>query len=1374
MRLFFFLPVLFFFLATSSSYSEAATPFVDTTLGGRWACPGACWSLLDIASHVLRAVDGLRDFWAVNCSYCAPCTYGQCYGRECVNGGTDVGCYGCDTGGALRRAYRTFRPTQLATCKDLTGQTMCLKGYYDASGTASAAPDVPCVPCLSANLVESCRDGFHPSRCATSDATACVPCTYPPLEDGQAYGSGTLYEDCDALLDVNTVDISDCAFFQTPKWEAGYCAVHCVSGYAPRSTGGCARCQTECAAGSYPPTCPGGPGAPINGDECVTCDPAGLPDDAFWLADRADLHCGWACRQGFYALNGRCVACELTMGVCDADAHSYWLGCGVNSPGECRSCASVNCQEHITFRVGRPYENACRCQRCGTATYGVTYVVATCTPRSDMVLGACSAEASCTTGKYQSEPCTLWSDRTCALCTPPVLGKRLLAPCNASHDAQYGACPPGMGCDGSATPFACVWPRTASADGRCVCLPARAEPDCAPMPCDAGYFPDNRTGSCMSCAPYMWDAGLTPQSRSGVLMGPEACGCPRGYLQTWRGARFDCWPCGDLGCVPDVEQQTACRGFDATDPTCECAIGPGMRRLPSNASTTPCAMACAEGFAEKTALVPSLYYGDQGFLSAATAHYAARLTPGEPPCPSSAQQQQQQAALLGQGQFVLWLLCGGQRMRLVTVPPFASNATLIITEKEARVTTLSAEAVLSIEGISANVQPLDVMRAGPATFDGEEGLWAWLFFRFWGMCDADLVEQGPLGATVRWCVAVDLVTAERCPQGACLFRGSNRWGKTFPLGVVGEGGALAVSDDGATLFLWRPSIGLHRYGVVLYAGETPYEARADDPLIAMDAGPKEGVRSMAHHMGTLYLLLERTTTTTTGEVRALRLLGDDASSVVVAAQAPPSMPFHDDVRLRGWMRLTLSSPRAGLYVWDAPNGALSSPFFLHDEDDVPLWFAVARLPRSSPSSSTVTTGLIGLNATHLLLKAGVRECPWDTFASSASNGACVRMPCTRAAMCDAAHGVRAHGNTSCECAAGFHLASADTCAPCAPPYFCVGGSAAPTPCPSGSAVTLEAGARSSADCVCVPGTFRMGAQQCLECPNSMWCPVHGTLAPVECVGRGWTIAYGAQTPLECRCPSRTYGLACTPCAAHMDCTTVNRTLVSALRVTASGGLDGEARLVACIGLEAVHYSLLGVALTTLQRAASPSSTLNDELLWWDWAVVLPAYARGAAVACLASNFVHVDASAMAADVLLPVGVAGSCGGRHMEWTDAGCACVAGYEAVNLGGVGGVQCLPCLNGTFRAPSSGSGCMPCPHPSLHAPFLGMTACVCLPDYDADRTTGSCVPIAHDDPRRAPPWLPSSLMTVVWMGAAAGAAAMGFACAFGCLVSARLSSS
>ena len=84
------------------------------------------------------------------------------------------------------------------------------------------------------------------------------------------------------------------------------------------------------------------------------------------------------------------------------------------------------------------------------------------------------------------------------------------------------------------------------------------------------------------------------------------------------------------------------------------------------------------------------------------------------------------------------------------------------------------------------------------------------------------------------------------------------------------------------------------------------------------------------------------------------------------------------------------------------------------------------------------------------------------------------------------------------------------------------------------------------------------------------------------------------------------------------------------------------------------------------------------------------------------------------------------------------------------------------------------MPCPSPLLHAPFLGMTACVCLPDYDADRLTGACVAIASDDPRRAPPWLPDSWLTVVWLGASAGAAAMGFACAFGCLLSARSSSS
>jgi hypothetical protein len=82
----------------------------------------------------------------------------------------------------------------------------------------------------------------------------------------------------------------------------------------------------------------------------------------------------------------------------------------------------------------------------------------------------------------------------------------------------------------------------------------------------------------------------------------------------------------------------------------------------------------------------------------------------------------------------------------------------------------------------------------------------------------------------------------------------------------------------------------------------------------------------------------------------------------------------------------------------------------------------------------------------------------------------------------------------------------------------------------------------------------------------------------------------------------------------------------------------------------------------------------------------------------------------------------------------------------------------------------GCVACPRELLvHAPFLGMTACVCLPGYDADPTTGACLAIPEGDPRRAPPWLARlpTTMTLVLIGAGMGAGALGFACVLGCVV-------
>ena len=92
----------------------------------------------------------------------------------------------------------------------------------------------------------------------------------------------------------------------------------------------------------------------------------------------------------------------------------------------------------------------------------------------------------------------------------------------------------------------------------------------------------------------------------------------------------------------------------------------------------------------------------------------------------------------------------------------------------------------------------------------------------------------------------------------------------------------------------------------------------------------------------------------------------------------------------------------------------------------------------------------------------------------------------------------------------------------------------------------------------------------------------------------------------------------------------------------------------------------------------------------------------------------------------------------------------------------------MNGTFRAPymTMSGGCVACPRELfVHAPFLGMTACVCMPGYDADRTTGACLAIPTNDPRYAPSWAAPSLTTLVLVGAGVGAAALSFACVMGC---------
>ena len=141
---------------------------------------------------------------------------------------------------------------------------------------------------------------------------------------------------------------------------------------------------------------------------------------------------------------------------------------------------------------------------------------------------------------------------------------------------------------------------------------------CAPIACANGsnYYPNPANGLCEPCRFSGAGDSSAIRVQEGVL-GPEACGCNEGYfrrllllpLAVQGGGsvleEVGCWPCGNLGCIPGVQRQTACSGFTSDEPTCECGLGPGMQMLQDVLMTVPfvgqpCQMVCANGYNSTT------------------------------------------------------------------------------------------------------------------------------------------------------------------------------------------------------------------------------------------------------------------------------------------------------------------------------------------------------------------------------------------------------------------------------------------------------------------------------------------------------------------------------------------------------------------------------------------------------------------------------------------------------------------------------------------------------------------------------------------------------------------------------------------------------
>ena len=1346
----------------------------DTVADGAWPCPAQspCW-LISASKEFVNLIQMLTPLWA-----CPPCTtyiavpqcdYGGCpldlklcYGFD----GSNMGCNYCDPRQLLTN-NRVYGAGLLSSCV-WHNLSVCDAGYYSPSGS-NADDTEACLSCLP--VAEDCGDGAYLRRCVSDPGSVCLPCTLPQLPPASStqqmmmrYGPGRLFPDC--TLEgydphIAWASFSTCAFFQTPKWELGYCDVYCRAGYAQTAAAPslwelptCVACATTCAPGFKPPVCLGGYTLRAQSPLCQPCDASLLPDNANWtLADAGSpVVCPWTCGRGFYASGDACVPCGLAMRC--TTAGEYWLGCGLNSAGSCRSCASTICVDGRTFRYAPLYADTCECAACARPVLGVSYVVVACNALNDTRIGACSV---CSGQQYLARACTLTLDTLCLPCTPPLPGRLLTAQCNTTADAVYAACPPGYACDGSSRFFNCTPPHIASRDGLCVCPLATVEPLCAARACPPAFYPDPADGACRACAGQMTaDSIALAASRPGFVGFADACGCVAGYLRASSsgGGRMTCWPCGDLACLVDAEAQTPCDGFTDADPACVCGVGPGMS--PPTAAAISCGgqLQCADTFASSSSSnrqsIPPGLYSDYGFVSGLSSiPTALGLNPGAP-APVCAISANITTVVGAGGGADLFVLC--------------SDGTLALHSPGAAVTfSPPLEVLFGETGIRSAVRGVDLSLH---TQDGGSP-YVWFLFGFWGLC-GDELDRGEAQGVPRWCLAVELLTAVHASQQQqpsqqalcdstlffCVSMATSRWGNLFPgYGIAGRDGALAWTPSpqslAGCLFVLVANAGVYRYDIALYADNYAGARAMDYPLMPVVLS-SVGASRLAFFVDALLLW---TPATALKMQRIDGCVAQHASACVV--HDVPYALTGSLVAVRAAQTTTLlvqtrlTDGSVLLYSIDAWNALVSAPLRL------PLYSSSSSSSSSSSNNVfawgafTTQGALLALNGSRMWQLPDVAPCPIDTFASTASVGACAPMPCTRCGrLLNASTMIRFAGNTTCGCAPGR---AGSACALCEPPMQCAGGQEPAAACPDPNAVALVRGA-TAADCVCLPGHY-LFAGVCVRCPRGLWCPFHGTIAPVACAAYGTTLTDGAVSPLECVCPSRTHHFACTPCDGRDVCATPvwPRPTLSAMLWPANPLVC----LTQVLGDDAsnlVVYSARGVSPLRLDQPwisahppLTPSALANVS-------VCMGEEGNGSSFATAAVSYILPD----------------RCQGRHLEWDGAtGCACTGGYETVDTG-IYGLRCLPCLNGTMRPSQSPGGCIPCLASAFQeAPYLGMTACACVRGYVADGVTGACVPVGSQT--RAPDFVVTATDTNVLMyaGVGASAAALGFAALLGLLV-------
>lgn len=1235
-----------------------------------WACSYECWTL---PYSILT--DGM---WNCDACYC---------GYE--NYMTSKGCTPCPN--TEWPPNMVPIPSIMSDCSSLSSFT-CNMGYYSNNTSIlniNNNENSICQPCAKQIDVQTqspCASGFYHKRCYPEQGPfTCFPCTQPPLPNqfAYAYGSQRSIPLCD-LKAVGATYPSDesCALFLTPSWDRYECYIYCNIGFTNVKDftkdnsliPDCRPCIEVCGLGFACSTISN------RYKDCIPCmelnNGVPLPANAKWLPD-----CYWTCIDGFYERDGGCLPCKLNQECFNKT--QVFMGCKGTSTGKCMDVDLSACIPNQTYLHYEVYSIEATCMPCTQPILNKTFLINECTQAKDTQLSICSTQCA-QPGFFIIGECTLTSDIQCQPCTIGNIGQLMLEACGIRSDASFTKCPEGVACDGTFNTYACPPPKIPK-DGLCICPSAMIEYNqgCIPLPCDQGWYPNSTLNACTPCGDSL--AYTIP-----IKMGIEACACPKGFYieQVLSTMTILCWPCGDLQCIPEFQNQSPCFGNSTEEPQCLCQIPPGAHLL----DPETCEFECAPGWEKSmNADMSPAWWTPTSF------HFLSTNTPD----------------------FTIPMLLpdlGDTILLDSDLAIFVAQNTLHILYQK-RIHTLNASEML-IQGRRQRLIPNTLQLWTSSSITSITSSSNTMKDRFWvGFTFETFVCAGLETSILTTCATVELIQVYRGGSCAsleerqcvwsnpidclnlpiCVFLKIGIWGNTMQAGFNGLIWDMTGSLDTSMLYLLLNNNCVYAYPIQYYAPNTEQSQRLSDSLQNLNfcITFPNAAKILSIVDNTIYIP------------------GNSKGPIQHLFKPSFFSKMFMSIENTHWLIIDQTT------VIDLWNGVQWPLFILNQNQQTNSLSTIITL-----KAFAWNTGLWS-NGSHweFITSQNNLLCPLDTvyYPIQSKLNRCEPMQCIKLKNSCGSNSIRLLGTTICICLPGYYR-STTSCIICPANTYCPPSNDIAAPIPCGTNAISQPGASSVSECLCKGGYYPFQPTMCLPCPLGFWC-LGGRTLPIPCINSGYTLIQGVSSPLSCICPARTHGPLCLPCTDQELCLVMKpQPQWQAIR------LIGEGPSTLRIHLCAINQPIYSIPTTGIIKQDPKNYS-------WGWIIVTLAD----------DSFTKTIQSCIEAQGLVllePVTViAGPQTAAFMmynapcnineEWPgETGllqkCTCIAGYTTKRSSRTGNDVCVPCLNGTIRPRRSPiTSCIPCMDNNSHAPWLAMSHCICKSGFYFDFEKQNCQP-------------------------------------------------